>query len=449
MLSEFKYIIFFAVLLIGVPIGVIFATATRFGEKVILFLMLFFTCRLSETINFVSHETYRGTSRGFEVGLVDLAALVMFFVIIFRKEFRLKLFPPGAWIFWIYFFFSLLSIVNSDITVYSWFEIWKMLRMYFYFLVFYNYFIDLERIKLAIMMLPALVIYIFMIAVYQKYVQHLYQIPGPLPHQNSLCMYMSVLGNIFFAVVMNHKMKSLETMLFMAIFGMSSLLVIFTLSRAGLACYVGGCIVTLIFSYLSGVNAKKILITAALGLAAFAAAMFAMKSIIKRIETAPKESRITRYNLAVSAINMANDKALGVGLNNFGLKVNRPYPYSEHFEKGKYAEDFKEGLVETVYLMVAAETGWFNLFVFIVLIMFYYFQNMFNIFRFYKREIQFIAIGIAGALSSIYIQSTLEWVLKQSCNFYQLMFVFAIVAAMSTVYKKERRAARRRAAQKA
>ena len=48
-----------------------------------------------------------------------------------------------------------------------------------------------------------------------------------------------------------------------------------------------------------------------------------------------------------------------------------------------------------------------------------------------------LGLGLAGGLGSIYLQSSLEWVLKQSPNFYQLMFCFAIIAAMMRIYKRE------------
>ena len=44
-------------------------------------------------------------------------------------------------------------------------------------------------------------------------------------------------------------------------------------------------------------------------------------------------------------------------------------------------------------------------------------------------------IGIAGGLLAIYLQSTLEWVLKQTPNFYELVLIFAIISVMNQVYK--------------
>ena len=46
-----------------------------------------------------------------------------------------------------------------------------------------------------------------------------------------------------------------------------------------------------------------------------------------------------------------------------------------------------------------------------------------------------VAIGCTFGLLANYFQSAIEWSLKQYNNFYELMFVFALVAALS-VYRK-------------
>ena len=437
-LSEYKYLIFFLTLIILVPFGVLLASTSKFFEKVILFMMIFFTCRLTESIHFVSREFYRGTSRGFEIGLVDLVALVLFLVIIIRrgKDFKIRLIPPGSFIYFIYFVLSLASITNAYEPLYSYFEILKMIRMYFYFWVLYNYFNSYERIALAIHFIPAIIIYIFLVALNQKYRLGVYQISGPLPHQNSLCMYMTILSTIMFSQLMNEKKASiLKSAFIFMMFGMGSLLVFFTLSRAGMVCYIGGCLVVLLLSYASGFEMKKFIITGLIGFGAIIAVVSMINTVLQRFERAPVQSKITRYNLAISAVNMADDKFMGIGLNNFGVKVNKPWPYSKHLDKSD--KKFKEGLVETVYLMIAAETGWLNLGVFVVFLLYFYIMNFINIFRFVNTEYQYFAIGLAGGLGSIYLQSSLEWVLKQSPNFYQLMFCFAIIAAMMGIYKRE------------
>jgi len=126
---------------------------------------------------------------------------------------------------------------------------------------------------------------------------------------------------------------------------------------------------------------------------------------------------------------MANDRYLGIGLNNFGLKINPPYTYGDHIKRTDWNE--KEGLVETIYLMIAAETGWLNLLVFLSFISMFYLRNFINYITYKGNDYRFFAIGLAGGLTGIYIESTLEWVLKQTNNFYQLLIVFAVIGVMS------------------
>jgi hypothetical protein len=134
---------------------------------------------------------------------------------------------------------------------------------------------------------------------------------------------------------------------------------------------------------------------------------------------------------------MANDKSFGVGLNNFGIKINPPYNYSSHIEE--LTDESQAGLVETIYLSYAAETGWHNMVVYFVLLFYYYFKNMGNFVKHRRSDYTWLPIGFAGGLMGIYMESALEWVLKQSNNFYQLMLCFALIGSMDRLYKEKQK----------
>jgi hypothetical protein len=431
-----KYLIFFTVLIVGVPVGFTFAKNNKTIENFILFLTLFFTCRVeAETINFLSHETYRGTSRGFEVTLVDIFILILFSLVIYRKnQYKIKLLPPCSILYFFYFLFSLISIMNSGVDLYSYFEIWKMIRMYFFFWVFYNYIQDTKHIDLILKYISIIIIYIFLLVIEQKYLLGFFQVKGPFPHQNSMAMYLIIFGSIIFAALLNTKKNTLSTYYLLLIFSMSGICIISSLSRAGIACFGISLFIIFILSYFSGFSLKKIGLTILFLLLGCIVLYKAIDTIMLRFETAPEESTQTRIVLANSAIKMANDRFFGIGLNNFGLKINPPYPYGEDIERTKWNE--KEGLVETIYLMIAAETGWINLAIFMIILFKFYFMNIANYFRYRKTGYIFVAIGLLGGLTGIYLESALEWVLKQTNNFYQLMLIFAIIGAMTKIYKK-------------
>jgi nitrate/nitrite transporter NarK len=136
---------------------------------------------------------------------------------------------------------------------------------------------------------------------------------------------------------------------------------------------------------------------------------------------------------------MANDKLFGVGLNNFGIKINPPYSYGAHIEMHDPEDETEQnGLVETVYLMVAAESGWHTMLIFLIFLFYYFFMNVSNMFKYVGSDYQYFAIGLTGGLLAIYLESTLEWVLKQTNNFYQIMLMFAMIAVMSKLEKRYR-----------
>ena len=143
---------------------------------------------------------------------------------------------------------------------------------------------------------------------------------------------------------------------------------------------------------------------------------------------------MTRQYLAASAWNMMKDKPFfGIGLNNWGIKINPPYPYCEYrYANKRIAKDFKEGIVETSYLLVGAECGFFTLAAFLTWLGYYYVCAFKLVLQMRRSRFFYIPAGIVGGLTAIYLQSTLEWVMKQQVNFIQMMMLFA---ALSILYK--------------
>ena len=209
-MSELKYLIFFTVLIIGVPFNYILARKFVQYEKFLWFLLLFFTANMID-INFVSMETYRGTAKGFEIGMVDIVVYSMLAIIIGRRdEYPLKV-PPGTFLYSLYFFFSLLSIINSDVMVYSFFEIWKMIRMYIFFFVVYNMIRKFEEFDDIMIIVSLITIFITYTVLKQKYLLGIFQTYGPFPHQNSLVMYMIIFGSLLLGYLLNNERSNSTT----------------------------------------------------------------------------------------------------------------------------------------------------------------------------------------------------------------------------------------------
>jgi hypothetical protein len=439
-LTSFKYVVFFLTLIVGVPLGYSYAKKKPQFEKIIFFLMIFFTVKMQD-INFVSREAYRGTSRGFEIGLVDICTMIIFLLVMNRKQKYPTSLPPGSWIYFTYLFFSILSITNSAIVLYSVFEVWKMIRMFLFFWVVYNYFRHLDQLYDFMGGIAAITLYVTYEVLQQKYVMHIFQTAGPFPHQNSLVMYMIIFCSLIFSYLLNKQhMSGRNFILWILIFAMGAGCIVSSLSRAGLVLFGMSCVVILAISLGSGISYKKVGVTILLLFMTLILLFKAWGPITERFKTAPEQSATTRVDLAIAAVKMANDKTFGIGLNNFGHKINPPYQYSSHIEMyNAEDEEEKNGLVETTYLMIAAETGWHNLVVFFIFIFYFLFMNIRNYFLYKGSDYQFVPIALIGGLLAIYLESSLEWVLKQTNNYYQLMLIFAIIAGMHRIAIDHRR----------
>ena len=428
-MADLKYYIFFFTLFIIAPATGVVGGYYKKLSNFIFGLSIFFTCRLSESINFVSHEFYRGTSRGFEITLVDCLCISLFIISIFRNKFKdIVFFPPGSTLMVMYFIFSMMSIINAANITYSLFELFKMIRMYFVYWVFYNYINSLDDIKVFFKSMSIVICYIFISVLWDKYIGGRYQARGPFPHQNSLVMYMQIFAGISFAHFFNSRKFAFKWGWLSAI---STMLIIMTLSRGGLLCYAISISIIYFLSIINNFSKQKVILTLYMLMALFGIGLKSIGTLYERFTTAPKESAHTRVYLAKSAVNMANDKFFGIGLNNFGVKVNKPFLYSK--DSPRYEEKgFKEGLVETSYLMIAAETGWLNLLVFLILLSSFYYRNIRMLIKYRKNNYYPLLLGVFGGLTAIYVESSLERVLKQTTNSYQLILVFSILSVLYT-----------------
>lgn len=436
---EPKFIIFFIFLLFGIPAAItILRTSVRL-QKFALFVAVFFIPFIYSTgINFFTVETYRGTSRGYEILASDMAIWSLGGALILNWSWKnFKLMPTGTSMYFIYLFFAIVSLANADSLLFGGYEIWKMVLMYVYFAVVYNAIIRFQGVKIILYAFAAVLILTFFHMAIQKYLLGVYQPSGMFPHRNSTGMFANLVAPIFLSVIYNTKLPKREFYLFAFAYACSGLIVMFTLSRGAIAMFPFASFIVVAASFIfQKPNPRKIKITAAMFILGALAFAKGASTVIDRFENAPKTSTEGRIYLAKTALNMANDKFFGIGVNNWGIKINYPYTYTAGTGMPEVEEDEKHGLVETIYLLVAAECGWIGFLALVSWLGYYYWVNLKNVFRYKNSAAQYIPIGILGGLSAVYGQSILEWVLKQSTNFYQLMIIFAIIAAMCDIHKR-------------
>jgi len=436
-----KYLFFFAAVIAILPSVTALLCEQRWIRWTVLGLFLPLLMFNSTAINFFSNEFYRGTSRGMEISLVYIVAVILILTIAFLRG-PGKLFPDaGCWLYFLYFLCCLPSLQNADNKLFSFFELWKMIMIYLVFLAVY-YYLEYSRGDLDIVLYGIMiVISINFLNIIQQHFYGFYQVRGVFPHQNSMAMYMQLTCAILFSRYFNLK-EGRRSRFFLITSGLAAVSLIRTYSRGALACFPLVMITTLLCSIWYKFSLRKIYIIlifsfiGLLGLAVF------LPRIIERFQNAPESSGQTRKNLAVAAMNMMKDKPwAGVGINNWGIKINPPYEYSQHREDTNRKEDFKDGIVETIYLLVGAECGIPGLACLLLWFAYYWFTAL-RLLKILRHTPYFyLPAGALGGMTGIFLQSCLEWVLKQQINFMLLVTVFAMISYLNRHGRELARAA--------
>ena len=410
--------------------------------------MIYFTSR-EVTLNILPMPDWRGTARGYAFSAVSFFALPLLLSMICSFRYKVRLFPPGFFFYFLYFTAILLSGYNAPHMRQWGFEVCKMVWMYITFLATFNYLNNCRNLNYFVYIVCLVLIYIFLVGLNQKYREGRTQPPATFPHQNSLSLYLELFALMVLGVLMNEKIPKLLFLLCGGAFCASTLLIVFTYSRGGLVMFFFGIAVVCMVSILCNGFSVRVLSLMLAGLIVMLCVIgYALPRIIQRFTKAPESSKMTRINLAIASKRMANDYRLGVGANNYsefsGPFRNYALEQYENVNQTFLNNASEYGpIVETIYLLVAAECGWWGLCVLLAWFLYYYFLCLLNVILLRRLPCSGISIGIFGALTCVYAHSTLEWSLKQYNNFAEQMVVYAVIGVIA-VNRKNIKAAYQR-----
>ena len=397
----------------------------------ICFAGMFYFTSNEYSLNFVPMPDWRGTARGYAFTAVSLFAVPLLMSMFFSSKFKVKLFPPGTFFYFLYYLAILLSGINA-IHMHQWgFEVYKMFWMYITFLAAFNFLNNGKDLIFFSYLLCLILIILFLYGFYQKYRLGVFQINSTFPHQNSLSLYLELYGLLSLGILMNERVSRLLFCLCLFAFVGSVLLILFTYSRGGLVIYFGGIAIVCALSILfNGFSTRRLTLMLVGLIVMLCIVGYALPRIIQRFTKAPEASKNTRIVLALASKRMANDFRLGFGANNYseysGMAYNYVRDYYHEYDSIRYG-----GLVETIYLLVAAECGWWGMGTLILWFLYYYFSDIISMISLRKMPCSGFTIGIFAGLTCNYWHSTLEWSLKQYNNFAGQMILYALVGVIA------------------
>ena len=388
-----------------------------------------------------SAEFYRGTCRGMEVSLCYLLSFAMMVALSFRRVKGRFLPDWGAVFFLLYWLLSIPSLMNCHPGIdpglnqtgymYAWYEIWKMPMMFMVYKAVRGYCKATDDVDAPLIGLGVVAVANFLEVVKQHFIVHVAQARGLFAHQNSMAMWTLMIAALFFSAYLN-KPKSRLWRFYAFVFVAGAAACFRTYSRGAIACLPVACFVVFSVSFFRNFSFRMPSRLIPLVALTIFGLLLALPKFVERFERAAETSTSKRVGLARSAENMIKDHPwFGVGLNNWGIKINPPYDYAVHREEFHFSDTFKEGIVETIYLLVWAECGT-PCFVALLGLFFWHWWKAFRLTGRLRGQPNFwLAAGALGGLTGLYLQSVLEWVLKQSINFAELVIVFAIISYLN------------------
>lgn len=437
---EAKYYIFLAATTVFIPVASLLGIRYRWAERALVAGTFFSTCYLID-INLLSMEWYRGDTRGFEFGVTDWMVISLIIVMARSPRWRAKrltVLPPNSGPILLFLGIALLSAFAAYVPTYAAFGVFKLLRAIAVYWVGYNYLRSEEDLRFILLILAAIVGLEFLLVLQQRQAG-IYRAVGSTPHPNTLAIYINMMNMIFMSFLINDGKDRIRRYIYLACVSAGTLIVLATFSRGGMTMMVACYALVIAISVARRPDVRKLAIILVMMVAAIPLALKVTPSIVDRFLNAPVQSGLSREQANAAALAMANQHPLGVGINNYSHVANKT-SYSLYFP---FEGD--RGIVHNIYLLQASELGWAGLAAFLLVIGNFLWRGLLLVLTAREGPAAWMAIGIFAAMISLWLQSFLEWVFRQTYLTVEFFMLAGFLVALPRLAQAARRSRRRRA----
>ena len=260
---------------------------------------------------------------------------------------------------------------TARVRIYGWFAVWQLFRMGLIYWCISNFFATEEysrtsiRVLMSAYTVTALILTI--IALKQKYLDGIYRIFAFFDHSNTVPSFaLFFLCAIMVWVLTDTELKPVPFIIaLISALGMT-VAILSTGSRTGIVTAAGSLVAALVIANFRRKSTRIRYTTIFLTLCMLAGGLMVIDTVIDRFLNAPEESEEARNEFEIAAIMMADDYGTGVGINQYSQVLTDNEEYRQHISVMKYEE--QAGVAHHIYLLTAAEMGWWGMYVFIFII---------------------------------------------------------------------------------
>jgi hypothetical protein len=433
----------------------------------IFFVVMVFLAPMTEffDVNFVSRDWYRGTTRGFEVSLVDILSLSLLAsgILAPRRGQARGYWPASFGLMILLLLYAFLNVGMSDPRLFGWFELSKMVRGLTIFLAV-AYFVRGEReLKLLVGALAVVVCFEGLLALKQRYFNGVHRVFGTVDDSNSLSFFFCTTVPVL-AAALNSRFPRLVKVLAAAGIALACVGVVLTISRTGVLTLglmlVGVTLATISWKF----TARRVLV----GMIVFVGVAGITAKSWKTLQARFAESNVEReygnklnmgrgYYIRI-AIAISEDRLVGVGLNNWSFWTSNKYgprlgyrfvPYkgtdkepSNVVPEGSNVDMAQAAPAHSLAALTLGELGLPGLVLFSLLWIRWFQMGVLFLWNRRPDAMLRIGTGLFFAVTAMFLHSVTEWVFRQSPIYYTAHILLGTLASLYFARRRDRKMAR-------
>lgn len=427
---------------------------SRIGERAALCLLVFMTSWFPSKLTLMlnSVEFYRGHTKGFEFSLMVAVGIALTVCAFLRRPPGFRGMPPGLWLYLTFCGLSCLSLLTAGNKLYGFMAAWKFTSAALIFVGAFYAFRDGEDLKWVLRTLAGMLILQALVCLRMRFLDGRWQVHGWFEHQNPMAMWGYLCAIPLLAVAFCPITPRRDALLYLGGVGATGLMILLSVSRAGLAALVLGAVAVTGLAYLRGVSFRKIGITSLGACAALVAGLVAVDSLVARIheDASGDHEEDLRPVLNRQSKAMLNDHPVGVGWNNFGVVNSLPderyvgilidWDASRGFriiDEHYYAAP----LTESLYWLLLSETGYPGFVSFIAFLAMTVWWAIRGTVSHWHSPLGYFIGGVLVALLLTYLHGSVERVLSQTKNLSAWLIFVAFLARVEAMRQLQKAAA--------
>jgi hypothetical protein len=304
---------------------------------------------------------------------------------------------------------------------------WKFTSVVMVFAGAFHAFRDETDLRWVLRTLAGALILQALVCLKSRYVDGIWQVQGWFEHQNPMCMWAYLCALPLLSVAFAPQTGGRDTALYLGAVAATALMILLSVSRAGLAAFALGAVAVTGLAFLRGSSVKKYGITLLGGCGAVAAGLLALDSLMSRVneDNARENREDLRLVLNRQSKAMLHDSPVGIGWNNFGVVNSLP---DERYVTILMDWDVSRGfriidenyaacpLTESLYWLLLAENGYPGFLGYLAFLALTLWWAARGLIRNWRTPLGYFIGAVLVALVLTYIHGSVERCLTQTKN---------------------------------